>query len=97
MIEPESCVGVRAAVRRETLLPLYVNVFAGALADLGGLAPLYYAVREADSGLCRPVALLPDTASAGQVRALLTGSQARAVRGCRTARGPRTRTGREPG
>ncbi|MFI9546082.1 EAL domain-containing protein [Streptomyces sp. NPDC052016] len=37
---------VRAAARKETLLPLHVNVFAGTLADLGGLAPLYDAVRE---------------------------------------------------
>lgn len=38
---------VRAAARRETLLPLHVNVFAGTLADLGGLTPLHHAVREA--------------------------------------------------
>ncbi|MEU5770529.1 GGDEF domain-containing protein [Streptomyces asoensis] len=38
---------LRAAVRKETLLPLHVNVFAGTLADLGGLAPLYDVVREA--------------------------------------------------
>lgn len=38
---------VRAAVRRETLLPLHVNVFAGTLADLGGLAALHDAVRAA--------------------------------------------------
>ncbi|MBD0417631.1 GGDEF domain-containing protein, partial [Streptomyces sp. TRM S81-3] len=37
----------RAAVRKETLLPLHVNVFAGTLADLGGLTPLHDAVREA--------------------------------------------------
>ncbi|WP_460063331.1 EAL domain-containing protein [Streptomyces sp. YKOK-I1] len=36
---------VRAAARRETLLPLHVNVFAGTLADLGGLSPLHDAVR----------------------------------------------------
>ncbi|MEU9392157.1 GGDEF domain-containing protein [Streptomyces sp. NPDC048324] len=36
---------VRAAARRETLLPLHVNVFAGTLADLGGLTPLHDAVR----------------------------------------------------
>ncbi|MGW0585487.1 EAL domain-containing protein, partial [Streptomyces sp. NPDC002920] len=36
---------VRAAVRREMLLPLHVNVFAGTLADLGGLTPLHDAVR----------------------------------------------------
>ncbi|KUO18675.1 GGDEF domain-containing protein [Streptomyces dysideae] len=39
---------VRAAARKETLLPLHVNVFAGTLADLGGLTPLHTAVR--DSG-----------------------------------------------
>ncbi|WP_329555993.1 GGDEF domain-containing protein [Streptomyces sp. NBC_00696] len=38
---------VRAAARKETLLPLHVNVFAGTLADLGGLTPLHSAVREA--------------------------------------------------
>ncbi|MFJ9903158.1 GGDEF domain-containing protein [Streptomyces sp. NPDC101152] len=38
---------VRAAARRETLLPLHVNVFAGTLADLGGLTPLHDAVRQA--------------------------------------------------
>jgi len=32
---------------REALLPLHVNVFAGTLADLGGLAALHDAVREA--------------------------------------------------
>ncbi|MGC9498933.1 GGDEF domain-containing protein [Streptomyces sp. WG7] len=37
----------RAAVRKETLLPLHVNVFAGTLADLGGLQELHGAVREA--------------------------------------------------
>ncbi|GHB64322.1 hypothetical protein GCM10010377_64140 [Streptomyces viridiviolaceus] len=37
----------RAAVHKETLLPLHLNVFAGTLADLGGLAPLHDAVREA--------------------------------------------------
>ncbi|MFI7504842.1 GGDEF domain-containing protein [Streptomyces sp. NPDC049687] len=36
---------VRAAARKETLLPLHVNVFAGTLADLGGLTPLHDAVR----------------------------------------------------
>ncbi|MFF9454797.1 EAL domain-containing protein [Streptomyces flaveolus] len=36
----------RAAVRKETLLPLHVNVFAGTLADLGGLRLLHDAVRE---------------------------------------------------
>ncbi|MET7652754.1 GGDEF domain-containing protein [Streptomyces sp. NPDC005486] len=38
---------VRAAGRVETLLPLHVNVFAGTLADLGGLTALHGAVREA--------------------------------------------------
>ncbi|MER6440881.1 GGDEF domain-containing protein [Streptomyces sp. NPDC001185] len=38
---------VRAASRKETLLPLHVNVFAGTLADLGGLAALREAVRAA--------------------------------------------------
>ncbi|AIR97142.1 GGDEF domain-containing protein [Streptomyces glaucescens] len=38
---------VRAAVRHETLLPLHVNVFAGTLADLGGLTSLTDAVRAA--------------------------------------------------
>ncbi|WP_405971015.1 GGDEF domain-containing protein [Streptomyces sp. NBC_00988] len=38
---------VRAAARKETLLPLHINVFAGTLADLGGLTPLHSAVREA--------------------------------------------------
>ncbi|HLL34839.1 MAG TPA: GGDEF domain-containing protein [Streptomyces sp.] len=42
-----AALAVRAAVRRETLLPLHVNVFAGTLADLGGLAALYDAVRAA--------------------------------------------------
>jgi EAL domain-containing protein (putative c-di-GMP-specific phosphodiesterase class I) len=37
---------IRAAARQETLLPLHVNVFAGTLADLGGLAALRDAVRE---------------------------------------------------
>ncbi|MBV7695608.1 GGDEF domain-containing protein [Streptomyces sp. TRM70350] len=38
---------VRTAVRKESLLPLHVNVFAGTLADLGGLASLHAAVRAA--------------------------------------------------
>ncbi|WP_230196480.1 GGDEF domain-containing protein [Streptomyces sp. NBC_00080] len=37
----------RVAARKETLLPLHVNVFAGTLADLGGLTALHEAVREA--------------------------------------------------
>ncbi|MFE1310331.1 EAL domain-containing protein [Streptomyces sp. NPDC058755] len=36
---------LRAATRKETLLPLHVNVFAATLADLGGLTPLHDAVR----------------------------------------------------
>ncbi|GGW19673.1 hypothetical protein GCM10018980_74920 [Streptomyces capoamus] len=36
---------LRAAARRETLLPLHLNVFAATLADLGGLTPLHDAVR----------------------------------------------------
>ncbi|MGW1715851.1 EAL domain-containing protein [Streptomyces sp. NPDC002156] len=42
-----AALAVRAAAARETLLPLHVNVFAGTLADLGGLAALHHAVREA--------------------------------------------------
>ncbi|MFD4562003.1 EAL domain-containing protein [Streptomyces sp. NPDC058469] len=42
-----SVLAVRAAARKETLLPLHINVFAGTLADLGGLTPLHSAVREA--------------------------------------------------
>ncbi|MFF4836739.1 GGDEF domain-containing protein [Streptomyces sp. NPDC001315] len=38
---------VHAAAHKETLLPLHVNVFAGTLADLGGLTPLHDAVRQA--------------------------------------------------
>ncbi|UXY26310.1 GGDEF domain-containing protein [Streptomyces sp. HUAS TT20] len=38
---------LRAAARKETLLPLHINVFAATLADLGGLNSLYEAVREA--------------------------------------------------
>ncbi|MCH5673287.1 GGDEF domain-containing protein [Streptomyces gilvus] len=38
---------IRAAASKETLLPLHVNVFAGTLADLGGLTPLRDAVRQA--------------------------------------------------
>ncbi|MDI3406525.1 EAL domain-containing protein [Streptomyces sp. B-S-A6] len=38
---------VRAAARQESLLPLHVNVFAGTVADLGGLAALRDAVMEA--------------------------------------------------
>ncbi|MGW7408659.1 EAL domain-containing protein [Streptomyces sp. NPDC054833] len=38
---------LRAAARKQTPLPLHVNVFAATLADLGGLTRLYEAVREA--------------------------------------------------
>ncbi|MEU0005103.1 GGDEF domain-containing protein [Streptomyces sp. NPDC006314] len=38
---------LRAATLEETLLPLHLNVFAGTLADLGGLTPLHDAVRAA--------------------------------------------------
>ncbi|POX59161.1 diguanylate cyclase [Streptomyces sp. Ru62] len=38
---------LRAAARKETLLPLHLNVFAATLADLGGLTPLHEAVRAA--------------------------------------------------
>ncbi|MGV9566866.1 EAL domain-containing protein [Streptomyces sp. NPDC003480] len=42
-----AALAVRAAARMDALLPLHVNVFAGTLADLGGLAALRDAVREA--------------------------------------------------
>jgi predicted signal transduction protein with EAL and GGDEF domain len=42
-----AALAIRAAARKETLLPLHVNVFAGTLADLGGLAAMRDAVREA--------------------------------------------------
>lgn len=42
-----AALAVRAAARQETLLPLHVNVFAGTLADLGGLAAMREAVRVA--------------------------------------------------
>ncbi|MFI2201423.1 EAL domain-containing protein [Streptomyces sp. NPDC020192] len=38
---------LRTATRKETLLPLHLNVFAATLADLGGLTPLHDAVRTA--------------------------------------------------
>ncbi|MFE5398765.1 EAL domain-containing protein [Streptomyces sp. NPDC056568] len=56
----------RAAARKETLLPLHVNVFAGTLADLGGLRSLHDAVREAGRlpwevtlDVCPPYAHVP--------------------------------------
>lgn len=50
--EPEldgrlAALAIRAAARRETLLPLHVNVFAGTLADLGRLSALRAEVRQA--------------------------------------------------
>ncbi|MFF3655843.1 GGDEF domain-containing protein [Streptomyces olivochromogenes] len=42
-----AALAMRAAARRETMLPLHVNVFAGTLADLGRLAALRDAVRAA--------------------------------------------------
>ncbi|MER5406536.1 GGDEF domain-containing protein [Streptomyces sp. NPDC002769] len=42
-----AALAIRAAARKETLLPLHVNVFAGTLADLGGLAALRETVRAA--------------------------------------------------
>ena len=42
-----AALAIQAAARKETLLPLHVNVFAGTLADLGGLAELRDAVRGA--------------------------------------------------
>ncbi|MEU0970869.1 GGDEF domain-containing protein [Streptomyces sp. NPDC005917] len=38
---------LRAAARKEALLPLHINVFAATLADLGGIGPLAGAIREA--------------------------------------------------
>ncbi|MEU6317836.1 GGDEF domain-containing protein [Streptomyces sp. NPDC047009] len=42
-----AALAVAAAAHREALLPLHVNVFAGTLADLGGLTAVRNAVREA--------------------------------------------------
>ncbi|MFF0190365.1 EAL domain-containing protein [Streptomyces sp. NPDC005244] len=42
-----AALAIRAAARRETLLPLHVNVFAGTLADLGRLSALLHEVRTA--------------------------------------------------
>ncbi|MEU9518997.1 GGDEF domain-containing protein [Streptomyces sp. NPDC048224] len=65
---------LRAAVRRETLLPLHVNVFAG---TLGGLQPLHDAVREAGRlpwevtlDVCPPYAHVPRRALLEAVAAL---------------------------
>ncbi|MGW0500661.1 EAL domain-containing protein [Streptomyces sp. NPDC003007] len=68
---------VRAAVRRETLLPLFVNVFAATLADLGGLPSLHAAVREAGRlpwevtiDICPPYTHVPQQALLEAVDAL---------------------------
>ncbi|MET9394440.1 GGDEF domain-containing protein [Streptomyces sp. NPDC006624] len=68
---------VRAAVRKETLLPLFVNVFAGTLGDLGGLPALHDAVREAGRlpwevtiDICPPYTHVPQTALLEAVAAL---------------------------
>ncbi|WP_371672857.1 GGDEF domain-containing protein [Streptomyces sp. NBC_00289] len=60
---------VRAAARQETLLPLHVNVFAGTLADLGGLTPLRDAVHavgrlpwEVTVDVCPPYTHVPHNA-----------------------------------
>ncbi|MFG2425359.1 EAL domain-containing protein [Streptomyces sp. NPDC048448] len=42
-----AAVAIQSAARKGTALPLHVNVFAGTLADLGGLAALREAVRAA--------------------------------------------------
>ncbi|MER7057812.1 MULTISPECIES: GGDEF domain-containing protein [unclassified Streptomyces] len=67
----------RAAVRKETLLPLHLNVFAGTLADLGGLRGLHDAVREAGRmpwevtvDVCPPYAHVPRQALLEAVTAL---------------------------
>jgi EAL domain-containing protein (putative c-di-GMP-specific phosphodiesterase class I)/CBS domain-containing protein len=67
----------RAAVRKETLLPLHVNVFAATLADLGGLTPLHDAVRaagrmpwEVTVDVCPPYAHVPQQALLEAVSAL---------------------------
>ncbi len=68
---------IRAAARKETLLPLHVNVFAGTLADLGGLTPLHDAVREAGRlpwevtlDVCPPYTHVPQQALLEAVAAL---------------------------
>ncbi|MFD0313645.1 EAL domain-containing protein [Streptomyces flavalbus] len=60
---------VRAAVRTKALLPLHVNVFAGTLADLGGLRLLHDAVRavgrlpwEVTVDICPPYTHVPQRA-----------------------------------
>jgi predicted signal transduction protein with EAL and GGDEF domain len=68
---------IRAAVRKETLLPLFVNVFAGTLADLGGLPSLHDAVRgagrlpwEVTLDLCPPYTHVPQQALLDAVASL---------------------------
>ncbi|MFF2851164.1 GGDEF domain-containing protein [Streptomyces sp. NPDC058001] len=68
---------VRCAAHRGTLLPLHVNVFAGTLADLGGLGALRQAVRdvgrlpwEVTVDLCPPFTHVPHRALLEGVTAL---------------------------
>ncbi|WP_420878491.1 MULTISPECIES: EAL domain-containing protein [Streptomyces] len=68
---------IRAAVRKETLLPLFINAFAGTLADLGGLPSLHEAVRaagrlpwEVTIDVCPPYAHVPQQALLDAVNAL---------------------------
>ncbi|MFJ4471124.1 EAL domain-containing protein [Streptomyces sp. NPDC089424] len=68
---------VRAAVRKESLLPFHVNVFAGTLADLGGLTSLHAAVRgagrmpwEVTIDVCPPYTHVPQHALLEAVAAL---------------------------
>ncbi|MGW1539554.1 EAL domain-containing protein [Streptomyces sp. NPDC002309] len=68
---------IRAAVRKESLLPLHVNVFAGTLADLGGLTSLHAAVCgagrmpwEVTIDVCPPYTHVPQQALLEAVAAL---------------------------
>ncbi|MFD7437074.1 EAL domain-containing protein [Streptomyces sp. NPDC059861] len=68
---------VRAAVGKESLLPLHVNVFAGTLADLGGLTSLHAAVCgagrmpwEVTIDVCPPYTHVPQHALLEAVTAL---------------------------
>ncbi|MFJ4281206.1 EAL domain-containing protein [Streptomyces massasporeus] len=68
---------IRAAARKEALLPLFVNVFAGTLADLGGLPSLHDTVREAGRlpwevtlDICPPYTHVPQQALLEAVAAL---------------------------
>ncbi|MHA5053559.1 EAL domain-containing protein [Streptomyces sp. SD15] len=72
-----AALAIRAAARKETLLPLHVNVFAGTLADLGRLAALRDAVREAGRqpwevtvDVCPPYTHVPQRALLEAVAAL---------------------------